>query len=252
MANRRPKMAKMRPKMAKRRPKTAKMRPKRAKTRPKMAKTRPKMAKLRPKMPKMRAQEGQDEAQDGPKTVKNHGAFFNFNHHGTIFFSLLRCDDQRKPAKPRFTTLWSAPLHVCMHAFWGFYRAFFKKAVSWNLRVSLAECAPPGEPFKEGEFAVPDEVGVLGVLLDPVHVHVQTLHVHVGRGTLPKPLPPDPAHSVDGSSGRNTGARRLFRVTGPSPFCRLGSGLLGFFSGSGGYFWPSCLDKADSAKIVIP
>ena len=52
-------------------------------------------------------------------------------------------------------------------------------------------------------------------------------------------------------------------VSGPSSSRRLGSCLLvpsaswgqacwRLFSGSGGYFWPSCPDKAYSAKIVIP
>ena len=43
----------------------------------------------------------------------------------------------------------------------------------------------------------------------------------VGRGTLPKPLPPDPAHSVDGSGGRNAGAFRALFFSWPKS-CHLG------------------------------
>ena len=80
------------------------------------------------------------------------------------------------------------------------------------------------------EFAVPDEVGVLGVILAMANVQTlcQTLS---GRGTLPKPLPPDPAHSVDGSGGMQNGVFRRLGVTGASPCHWLGSGILAPFFG---------------------
>ena len=111
--------------------------------------------------------------------------------------------------------------------------------------------ARPGGMRGAFEFAVPDEVGVLGVILAMANVQTlcQTLS---GRGTLPKPLPPDPAHSVDETGGMQKRAFRRSGVTGPSPFRRLGSPGQALFSGSGGYFCQSCFDKADSAKIVIP
>ena len=62
----------------------------------------------------------------------------------------LQCDGQHMPEKATCGTTWSPPLHEPIHAFWGFYRRSATATSGRKLRIGLAECADPGEPFKEG------------------------------------------------------------------------------------------------------
>ena len=139
------KIAEMRPKKAERRRKIAERRPTMAKPRPKTASTRPKTAERRP-------QDGRDGARESPERAPEPW--------DNLFFKLcpwlLQCDiESRAERGGRVKTL-PPPLHVWMHAFWGFYRAFFKKTVLCFLWGGPAECATPGEPFKEGEKTAED------------------------------------------------------------------------------------------------
>ena len=84
--------------------------------------------------------------------------------------------------------------------------------------------------------------------LDPV----QTLAVLCRRGHPSETLPAGPRDGDELSGGSGTSAFRRLGSGLLSPSVRWGQACWRLFSGSGGYFWPSCLDKADSAKITVP
>ena len=95
-----------------------------------------------------------------------------------------------------------------------------------------------GDLAERLEFAVPDVVGVPGVNINPVQTHCRTLSEGV-------PLQNPPRRTLR-SQLANSAAAEM------APSAGLGQESWCPFSVSGGYFCRSCLDNADSAKIIIP